>query len=79
MLADEFLLTQLRRGTDWPSQIDALAAQAAALGRLIEADSRAASEGFEHIQGSSQSSERPSQQATYYARLEQALRQVLGQ
>jgi hypothetical protein len=61
-------LEELRHRPDWPQRLDAFAQQAAARGRLIEADGWAA--------GVALADANP--QATYYARLDQALVRALG-
>ena len=84
-------LGELRLRPDWPQALDSLAQQAAAIGRLIEADNWAIDIASADAQSSSRSSdvtsparvpfsfrELPITQASYYARLEEALLKVLG-
>ena len=91
MKANRERLGELRLRPDWPQGLDSLAQQAAAIGRLIEADSWAMDIASADAQSSSNSStatntalvpfsfsELPNTQATYYARLEEALLKVLG-
>jgi hypothetical protein len=88
--ANRAFLGELLDRRDWPSGLTESARQAAAIGRLIEAHDWAAITALTDVQSSSSSrdatnparvpfsfSELPDAQATYYARLEEALLKVL--
>jgi hypothetical protein len=65
---EQLLLTELRQEPDWPAELDALASQAAAIGRLSEAHHRAMDRTMRETQSS----------ATFHTFLLEELHAVLG-
>ena len=91
-MTDGEVLVMLRGYLDWPARLDALAVQAAKIGRLAEVNAKAEARTNEGLLGSSASSvtiapsrvpdgnysNRPNRSATFYHNLEDELRYVLG-